>query len=138
MAEPDRATLRARRRAAEAELAACAAVDTDIEAQIERLNAAKRRVAPVDEGVNGVRLGISWDREVEPWAGRRRRSFDEFVAHDVDAPLRTYASGASDVYSHICDRITELENQRHDNEGALGWIRKRLNDVQNSLDKLVN
>lgn len=132
-----RSELRAQQRTIDAQMAECVASGSSLDERIERLNQAKRRVAPIDEGVESVRFGIVWDRDVDRWKGASRDQYDDF-ASDVDDVLRAYASGASDVYGHICDEITALENQRHDNSGAFGWLKKRLNDVQNELEKLVN
>lgn len=132
-----RSELRAQQRTIDAQMAECVASGSSLDERIERLNQAKRRVAPIDEGVESVRFGIVWDRDVDRWKGASRDQYDDF-ASDVDGVVRAYASGASDVYGHICDEITALENQRNDNSGAFGWLKKRLNDVQNELEKLVN
>lgn len=137
MGSRSQSALDAERRSLDAQLAECAASGSDIEAQIERLNAAKRLVAPIDEAVDGVRWQVALDRGVARWKGYRRDRYDDH-ASEVDESLRTYTGGASDVYSHICDQITALENKRYDNEGVFGWLKKRLNDVQNELEKLVN
>lgn len=132
-----RSELRAQQRTMAAQIAECEASGSSLDERIERLNQAKRRVAPIDEGVASVRSQVVWNRDVDRWKGTGRNRYDDF-ASDVDDVLRKYASDASDVYGHICDQITALENQRNDNAGVLGWVKKQLNGVQNELEKMVN
>jgi len=133
-----RSELRAQQRAMSAQIEECEASGSSLDERIERLNQAKRRVAPIDEGVESVRFQIVWNRDVDRWKGTGRNQYDDFASDVVDDVVRTYASGASDLYDHICDRITALENQRNDNAGAFGWIKKQLNGIQNELEKMVN
>lgn len=138
MADPDRRELNAQKKRLEAQAAESRAACASIDEQIGRLNDAKKKVAPLDEGVNAVRNRYLADVPVDRWKGYRRGTYDAFAIHEVNQLVRTYETGASDLFDHICDQITALENQRHENDGVLGWLAQQINEVQNGLEKLVN
>lgn len=105
--------------------------------KIARLEAARAAVSALHTDDKGF---VSWVQryDVGPtWRGAKREEFEE-VKRDACAQGETYCEGVGEIYKAICDKITQLENERADGMGLISWAYSCINNLSNELDKALN
>ena len=107
-----------------------------LDAQIERLERAKR---DIDAIYQDDRSFVSWVSGYDVgagWQGAKREEFED-VKRQATSCGEEYCNGVAEVYQAICDKITQLENERADGFGAISWAYQCLNSVQGQLDRAL-
>lgn len=103
-----------------------------LSADIDRLEAARDAVDSIYQDDKSF---VSWVDSYDvggSWQGSRREEFEE-AKRSAKASGEEYCRGVAEIRQAICDKITQLENERADGLGALSFVYQCLNDVQNTL-----
>lgn len=69
------------------------------------------------------------------WKGQ---NFDDFIidCNTLNDNNYIYLDSIDNVLDEINDKITELENQMCSNEGVIGWLRVRINELFYAIENL--
>ena len=68
----------------------------------------------------------------------RKSAFQTQAEEGLLSGYSTFYDQTDDALDGINDEITRLENEKYEQEGAIGWIRSQLNSHGNYLENLLN
>jgi chromosome segregation ATPase len=111
--------------------------NTEISAQLERLEAAKSTVGSIRDEDEAFFSAIETYDVGEGWQGDKREDWETLKTETSEAG-DTYLEGAEQVYDAILDKITELENERAEGCGLISWCYSRINDLGNWIEKQLS
>ena len=110
---------------------------TTIDAQLERLQTAKKSVGEIQKKVHDIRYPIN-HRNIQPeWQGKQK---DAFIKQwgTFSTEYTTFQTEMDTFYDDICDEITRLENQKNEENGIIGWCQSQMNNLGNFIEKLLH
>lgn len=123
---------------AESQLSSTVSENQTLAEQIERLKSAKSIVSEEKSNFSSIkgRVRTIIDGSYE-WKGQ---SFDNFVrdGDNLNTENTSYYYAVDDALDAINDKITELENRIYSNDGLIGWLRSRINDLWNAIENFFN
>lgn len=123
----------------QAQMDQCLSDSASIDEKLERLEAAKKKVDDVLQNAKSLRDAVEKQREdLDTWKGTKFNTYRSMVENQFNPNYKTFCDQLDQYYDAICDKITQLENERNDQEGLLGWFKGRANDIGNSIEKLVH
>lgn len=110
----------------------------ELSQQIEELESAKAVVKNEKENFKSIKKSVKTciDEKYE-WKGEHFDTFSEngsILKSDND----TYYKSIDQALDDICDKITELENKKYENEGLFLITKTILNEIGNAFEKLFN
>lgn len=115
------------------EIASLRSRNAKLASQIARLERAK---SAVDAVYRDDKSFVSWVDGYDAgssWQGAKREEF-EATKRSAVSYGNGYCNGVAEVYRAICDKITQLENERADGFGAISWAQQCMNGLQGQLD----
>lgn len=107
-----------------------------LDADIARLEDAKARVDAIYWEDRGLADWVGAYDAGASWQGDRRERFEE-VKRDAKSQADAYCDSVNEIYRAICNKITQLENERADGLGAVSWAYQCLNSLENELSWAV-
>ncbi|MBC1514218.1 DUF5082 domain-containing protein [Listeria booriae] len=121
------------------EMDRCLSESASIDEKLERLEAAKKKVDDALQNAKLLRDTVEKQREeLATWKGTKFNVYRSIVENSFSSDYKTFCNRLDEYYDDICDKITQLENERNDQEGLLGWFKSRANDIGNQIEKLVH
>ncbi|MBC1492203.1 YwqH-like family protein [Listeria booriae] len=135
----DVSSLQADRNRKQAELCQVQSDQSNIQAKIERLKVAKKKVDEIQQSVDELQKAVNREREQDDtWRGKKYTTYSQFVSNGFHSDYKNYYQQIDQLYDHLCDEITRLENQASENDGLMGWLGSKLNSLGNEIDKLLH
>lgn len=113
-------------------IAALQSRTADLTAKIQRLEAAK---SAIDAAYQDDKSFVSWVRSYDvgaSWQGTKREEFEATKSSAAGAG-DGYCNAVNELYHTVCNKITQLENERADSFGAISWAYQCMNSVNNQL-----
>lgn len=107
--------------------------NADLTDKINRLEAARRSVNAIYQDDKSFVAWVSSYDVGGSWQGSKREEF-EATKRSAVACGNGYCNAVAEVYRAICNKITQLENERADGMGAISWAYQCMNNVQGQLN----
>lgn len=104
---------------------------------MERLRTAKKSVSKIQRNVHDIRYPIN-HRNIQPdWQGKQKDAFLK-QWETFSTEYTNFQTEMNTFYDAICDEITRLENKKYEETSNIGWLKSRINDLGNFIDKLLH
>jgi hypothetical protein len=116
-------------------------VNMQLDAKIERLWTAKNAVITQREAIKTLNSAIWAHDPTSLWAGT---AYDAYSSEANKCGWDAYAmkEDATQCIAEITNKINELENQKLDNQGIIGWLHQCANNAwtwwQNTWDDMTD
>jgi chromosome segregation ATPase len=111
--------------------------NADLQRQIDRLKITKRKLDDAEDSAQDMSRSLKDHDPSEMWAGAK---FDAFSLQKSEASSKSgvFVDDITANYNAVCDKITQLENEKLEGQGLLGTLRQGLNNAWNWLTKAWN
>ena len=110
---------------------------TTIDAQLERLQMAKKSIGEIQQNVHNIKYPIM-HRNIQPeWQGKQKDAFTK-QWETFSSDYTSFQTEMNTFYDAICDEITRLENQKIEENGIIRWCRSQMNNLGNVIEKLLH
>ncbi|CAM4250058.1 DUF5082 domain-containing protein [Listeria booriae] len=117
----------------------CLSDSASIDEKLERLEIAKKKVDEVLQSAKSLKDAVEkQNEEVATWKGTKFNTYRNMIENNFNPDYKTLCDRLDEYYDDICDKITQLENERSDQDGLFGWFKSRVNDIGNQIEKLVH
>lgn len=110
---------------------------TSIEEKLSRLRSAKRKVVSIQQEVSDIKFSIKYRSAQPDWEGKNKDNLIEDWAV-FNQKYEAFQSELDNYYNSICDKITQLENQKNEQNGIIGWCNSQINHLGNMIEKLFH
>lgn len=110
---------------------------TIIDAQLERLRTAKKSVGEIQIKVRDTKKKIIKKNYQPTWQGKQKDAFTK-QWETFSSDYWSFQTEMDTFYDAICDEITRLENKKNEENGIIGWCQSQINNLGNSIDKLLH
>lgn len=135
----DKAQCQSEMNACNSDIAANNAKKAELEAKIARLDIAYNNVTGIKSNIKTLMQGISdKDNQEDTWKGVEHTWFASFMSDYFGSTYKAYYNNLDDYHDAIMREKTRLRNQLNETEGAIGWLKSRLNDLSSWWAQLTN
>ena len=114
----------------------------ETQAKIDRLIAVRDSIATDKRAIRSERSLISSGKadldRLSDWKGFNHDSFMSGYCDILVPDYKAYCEQVDDIHDALNNEIRRLQNRIYEMDGALGWLRARLNDCLTWLDNLMN
>lgn len=110
---------------------------TSIDEQLERLRTAKKSVGEIQIKVRDTKKKIIKKNYQPTWQGKQKDAFTK-QWETFSSDYWSFQTEMDTFYDAICDEITRLENKKNEETSNIGWLKSRINDLGNFIDKLLH
>lgn len=109
-----------------------------IDEKLKRLEAAKKTVGGIQKSVHTILDSLSKKDLTHDWKGEKEKAFSRYRNGQFNTSSKSFQQEVDHYYDDICDEITRLENQKHNETNFIGQCQSFLNSIGNEIEKLIH